>query len=374
MKSYGEPMNKSEPLATGDVDKIRQTSMYSSIPEEIRAEFERFGSYNGVKTAIHLPNGREANIFFVEPLRRSQKSNFDLYLRFTVTWLRFVSRIASPSCAQSLNIYILLTDLKKSIPASTKEPIDHIHSNTAFTTSCSSKNDIFIYRREEWLKVLFHESFHCLGLDFSAEPAEESNRRIVTAFPAVNPGTDIRLYESYCETWAEIMNIMFCLFTTKTGKILPFSTRRFSAVLKKEQRFSIQQSNKLLKRAGYRYKDLFSRPPPNKDFYRENTNAFSYYVIKSVLLSHIDEFVNWCQSNYARNEIHQILQFPKELNSIRNSGMNGTIEVGDRVGNYCELVERLAINDRYLSAVKNSKPNASKTMRMTSIDPLWISR
>ena len=39
--------------------------------------------------------------------------------------------------------------------------------NTAFTYTCNRNNVIHIYRQEEWFKVLIHETFHNLNMDFS---------------------------------------------------------------------------------------------------------------------------------------------------------------------------------------------------------------
>ena len=65
-----------------------------------------------------------------------------------------------------MNIYIFLTDLKKKLPEHTGQEIGKINVNTGFTMTCRPKSNIVIYRKEEWFKVLIHETFHNFGLDF----------------------------------------------------------------------------------------------------------------------------------------------------------------------------------------------------------------
>ena len=51
-----------------------------------------------------------------------------------------------------------------------QKPLVQSHVNSGYTYTCKENNEIVIYREEEWLKVLIHESFHAYGLDFSSFP------------------------------------------------------------------------------------------------------------------------------------------------------------------------------------------------------------
>ena len=355
-------------LTPTEISNIQKASMYSHIPEEIRDIFEST-SRHGVKYKTKLLRGRNVNIHIVFPKSKKNQTNIQIYLENIIAWLNFVSEIASQECAQTLNIYLLLTDEIKQFPTIDVEPIDMIHANTAFTKSCSVVNDIFVFRREEWFKVFMHETFHCFGLDFSSSIGDESNRRILSLFPAINPKTDIRLYETFCEMWAEVFHLMFCLYTTKTGKCVKFEGNVFCRALHKEQQFSIYQSNRVLDRADYKYVDLFSLPENNKPLYSEKTQAFSYYVIKSIMLWNLDRFIKWCVV-YSDAKKHNL---PIQFNH-------------DHISNYCDFIEELVANDgNYKEMVekveRSDNSNIQKnyavlvanenTMRMTSIDPKW---
>jgi hypothetical protein len=361
-------------LGDAGIKNIHSVSMYSHIPQKIRKEFESIKQI-GITCEAELSGGRKCIIHIVAPshsFSRQEPNGFSLentcippssspeyiaynsfesYVVDILTWLNFASSIASPQCAQTLHIYLLLTDAKKRIPDLDTEPIDQIHANTAFTTSCSPKNSIFIFRREEWFKVLMHETFHCFGLDFSSSIGDKSNERILSIFPAVDPNTDIRLYETFCEMWAELFHIMFCLFHKKCKK---FSEKKYREALVKEQRFSIYQSNKILKCAGYNYKSILVFP--SSPLYKENTQAFSYYVIKSILVWNLDKFIAWC-SKYTKSTIP--IQFDI-----------------DHIDQYCDLVEQLTKTDRGYTNATGKRPSReimnitdiAHTLRMTSID------
>ena len=338
-------------LGDSDIKNIHSVSMYSYIPQKIREEFESI-KQTGITCEAELSRGRKCIIHIVAPSHSN--NSFESYVVDILTWLNFASSIASPQCAQTLHVYLLLTDAKKRIPTLDTEPIDQIHANTAFTTSCSPKNSIFIFRREEWFKVMMHETFHCFGLDFSSSVGDKSNERILSIFPAVNPNTDIRLYETFCEMWAELFHIMFCLFHKKCRK---FSEKKYREALVKEQRFSIYQSNKVLKCAGYNYKSILVFP--SSPLYTENTQAFSYYVIKSIMMWNLDQFIAWCLKYAKSKENHIPIQF-----NIRH------------INQYCNLVEQMTKNDRGYANATEKRPSReilniadiTHTLRMTSID------
>jgi len=346
------------PITDQDLAHIKSAGMYPHIPEKIRREFEST-EQQGARYETKLARGRKVEIYIAAP--KSLPTNE--YLNNIIAWLNFIDNVASHKCAQTLHIYLLLTDAKKRLPEIDTEPIDMIHANTAFTTSCSSVNDIFVFRREEWFKVLMHETFHCFGLDFSSSIGDKSNSHILSLFPNVDPKTDIRLYETFCEMWGEVFHLMFCLFTTSSGECLQFSESKFYKALRKEQLFSIYQSNKILQRAGYQYKELFSTSSSlTKKKYNEKTQAFSYYVIKSLMLWNLDRFMKWC-AKYA----HESIQFNQDQDHIAEY-CNFVEELTKRDGGYKKMTERINIRKNKAGGKNIEDTN---TLRMTSIDPEW---
>jgi hypothetical protein len=316
------------------------SSTYNHIPHQIREQFESEQN-NGIETHVDLLS-RKAHIYILAP---GNSADFKPEISKMVAWLNYVSVFADSKCSKDLHIYVLLTNNLKQLPDTNDEPIDTIHANTAFTTSCSAENEIFIFRREEWFKVFLHETFHCLGLDFSSsnELTVLSNKYILSKFPILAKNTDVRLYETYCEVWAEIYSLLFHLFLK-----IPFHTSKFNEALKKEQEFSLHQSNKLLRRAGFIYADIFELLSPDSKPYSENTNAFSYYILKSSILWNLDGFIQWC----LKENNPSTLQFNKT-----------------KINKYCEFVYQCMANEKYRKMAKHMKPLRGqfnrKTLRMT---------
>ena len=213
-------------------------------------------------------------------------------------WLRFVSTFLHKhtKCSQTVNIYLFLTNHLKTVPTHSYEPIHQQHVNTAFTTSCISKTtDIFVFREEEWFKVLIHETFHNLGLDFIDADNSNINKSILELFPI--SVRDLRLYETYSEMWGEIMNILFIVYWTeppaKKGR-LPIVrwTQMAEQCFEIEQAFSLFQAHKILCLHKLKYNDLFVAEKAAQ--YSEQTQIFCYYILKSIWMHHINSFLEFC--------------------------------------------------------------------------------
>ena len=169
------------------------------------------------------------------------------------------------------------------------------NANTAFTFACKLKNEVYLYRKEEWFKVLAHELFHSLGLDFSEYDCSEVEKKIFHIFPVK---VDLRLYESYTELWGELINAMFIsYFSLPKGEPIEKMIRKLQHFLYQERMFSIYQASKILTHFGMSYDDLYSKHPnsvQSRQSYKETTPILSYYIIKNILMFHITAFMEWC--------------------------------------------------------------------------------
>jgi hypothetical protein len=199
-------------------------------------------------------------------------------------------------CSKIVNIYLFLTDHKKILPTNEQTNISYINVNTAFTTGCiDSETSIMVYREEEWFKVFMHETMHNLGLDFNEKNSPHINALIHQTFPISVP--DIRLYETYAEMWANIMNILFVVYFTdipaKKGR-LPIVrwTQLFTKRLYLEQLFSLFQATKILVYHKMKYSDLFVAE--KAVMYTENTQMFCYYILKCIWIMNINSFLEFC--------------------------------------------------------------------------------
>ena len=273
--------------------------------------------------------------------------NLRKYMKKIYLWFYLVDRYPNPKCSKHVNVYIHLTPFTKRIPTD-GSPIDQINANTAFTTFCSSSTDIHVYRIEEWFKVLIHESFHNLGLEFSPFITEAINRIILEMFPVKS---QVNLGESYAEIWAELINCAIVSYLTSRDKTNHTGMlARLDSFLDIETKFSLVQCAKVLKHNRMKYSDFFSSSSAARQLYAENTNVLSYYVIKSILMYHKNDFIAWCVSNNKNT-----LDFQKTPANINR---------------YCELIRKLYRKPDFLHNITTASTirGHEHTLRMTAIE------
>jgi len=224
-------------------------------------------------------------------------------------WYYFISRFSSEECSKRVNLHIYNIDEKKVFPEH-GEPIGSFHVNSAFTTSCMPETSVYIYRNEEWYKVLMHESFHNFGLDFSSLDENYGNQPILSLFPHVE-AKSIRIYESYCETWATFFNaFMHGFFSTQKKENVSLILKKTKSMICDECIFSIMQTVRILNHYGFTYSSFIRKFADSKKMV-EHTNVFSYYILKSILLCQFDHFFTWSKRN---NE--SILVFRKNYKTV----------------------------------------------------------
>jgi hypothetical protein len=170
-----------------------------------------------------------------------------------------------------------------------------------------------VYRKEEWFKVLIHETFHNFGLDFSDMNTSECNKRILALFPV---NSEVNLYESYTECWAEILNACFCsFFFLKNKKNTTEFLSMANNIIHLERTYSFFQLVKTLHFMSLTYTNLYKKEMNDhilrETMYKEKTNILAYYVIKTILLNNYNGFLEWCKTHN-----FSLLQFNKTNKNI----------------------------------------------------------
>jgi hypothetical protein len=271
------------------------------------------------------------------------------YVEKIMIWLYIVQQVASPYCSKELHLFIYHTSLQKWLPDSTHVVLDQIHVNTAFTYVCNPVSEIVVFRKEEWFKVLMHETFHNFALDFSNMNDSAMDDRIRKLF---HVQTDVNLFESYTEFWARLWNAVFCsFFLMKRGEKEKDFLFHFDSFVRTEIIFAFFQMVKILHFMGIQYKDII-REKSNK--YKENTNVLAYFVLTLVLLSHYNDFLSWCKK-------HNPLFF-----AFQKTNQNLHL--------FCDFIEKKYRDKIMLNGVKSMEtffssnmlsPHLRKNMRMT---------
>lgn len=297
---------------------------------------------------------------------------YNKYAKQIFMLIAILTHYSSKECSQILNIYIYFTDFKRMLPDKNYDILEHYNVNGGLTTTCDKNSEIFVYRKEEWFKVLTHELFHNLGLDFSAMDVRDIHNKIKKLFPI---DSKINLYESYCEFWARLLNLVFCSYNVidnKNDKETFVLCMEFFIQI--ERIFSLFQCNKILNFLGLRYKDLYNNDNASKiareNLYREKTNVFAYYVVTTFLLDNYINVMTWCNDNnllfFQFNNTKKTLDL--FYNLIESSySRNSFLKNLECVSNSTEKYKKNKRQTKYRNKEFN-KHDILKTTRMTIME------
>jgi hypothetical protein len=256
-----------------------------------------------VKTNLYVTNHKfniDKRVFNVNIITYNNKFNDNNKLKTLYITLFLFNYLSNNStCSNHLNIYIYCTSFIKKLPDSFKI-LDSENINSGFTRTCMSHNDIYIFRNEEWNKVLIHECMHAFGFDFSHSKENDiySSKIIQKIFPV---NFDLALYEAYCETYTIYINLIIKAFLTTYSKNSPDFDKKVLDktfnMFNNEIYFSLFQSSKILHYYDINYNMLHTKNKTVIYKYDEYTPVFSYFIIKTILIYHFNDFFKWCYTN-----------------------------------------------------------------------------
>ena len=215
------------------------------------------------------------------------------------------------------NIYIWLTDMKKQFPKKGQIlGMDNVNSASCdvYPPDIQKNGDIYIWRKEEILKVLIHELLHSLRYDYYSQNKVLDNM-LKKEF---NVNNHLNINESYTETLATILNCIY--FTIENGRSFEY----FLALLSNEIGYSDRQVQKILKHYNYHHFGELYRKNSNRIF-KQNASVFSYYILKNILLNNVSEFIKYAMQNKLKypkkgNQSYYKLIMNSSQNMIHNNG------------------------------------------------------
>lgn len=266
---------------------------------------------------------------------------YNEYIEKIYIIIHILHNYSSIECGKHLELFFYLTDLKKYIPNNSLEEINPIHINSAYSDVCVTNSEIVIYRKEEWMKVLIHELFHNYGLDFSKINYDNLKKNIKEIFPI---NTDCLLTESYAEFFAELINVALTTFYLNDTLNISTYVKNAQYLLFYEQLFSLFQCVKVLNTIGLSYENLYMRNEAsellrNNIYYKENTNVFCYFVVKSILLYNCNDFLFMCYNNNLN-----VLDFRK--NEMNLKSFQDFIKKFYREKKFIQIIKKIETNIR----------------------------
>jgi hypothetical protein len=146
-----------------------------------------------------------------------------------------------------------------------------------------TNGEIYIYRKEEFYKVLIHELLHSNYTDEKIMKEDTLNRIVCSSYP-------ILVHEIYVETLATIFHLFYYACVHGLDDIgIPFEI---------EKRYALYMRQKILKHYGISsIHDILKKKTTScKKSFPQGTNVFSYYIFKPNLLYSMSEFGEWMQT------------------------------------------------------------------------------
>ncbi len=185
---------------------------------------------------------------------------------------------------------IYYTSLLKSLHDNPEIPFGVEQINSAMTQYPS----IMIWRKEEIIRCVLHELIHYYNLEFRFYTYPTKLKFEIYNLYRINALTSIRPNESFCETFANIFNII--IFLMKTKKYIGYED--FIKSLIKEINFSILQIAKIFVFLKYENcKDFYLPSINGYDLRQTNTDVLCYFYFKTKLLINLDKFLDILNPN-----------------------------------------------------------------------------
>lgn len=335
------------------LSELPKGDKYEIIDDELQQRCESLESFRKYEFSIGSQDSNHKINVYLSSLKSDVKQ-FPRVLKKIKIWIYTLIHFIKELCSPNINIYLYFTDHKKKLPDSSNTIIDETNANTAFTFACNMKrtsNDIYVYRTEEWFKVLIHETFHTFGLDFSAKNQTRLNEMIHSVFPVKN---DPAFYETYTEVWAEILNIMVITLNIKN------EDSRFDKMEKMvfyESLFSQFQCAKILDFMDIEYYQLWGKDAKSiekrNEKYKENTNIMAYFIFKSAVFYKINDFVEWCIQH--------------NNNSLNFNGKNDVkfFKFLLKIYNQADYIQTIQNMKEFIAKQSNKQQFVLKTLRMS---------
>ena len=295
-KCFSYKVNKINSIA--DIPRSSMNDSYF-FPQHIQKYIDENSMYS-LEFNCKIKN-REINVFFIffNHITPKNLSIINKQIEMVYVWFYILDYYSIKECSNTVDLYVYFTPFEKKLPNNQLNILSSEHVNTGYTTGCKPNTEIVIYRKEEWFKVFIHETFHNFGLDFSDMNLSHVNKLMREIF---NVNIEYNIYESYCETWARIINVMFYSYFSCNENVRDkYFASEFQKNMNYEAIHSLYQMVKILHFLDLRYDIVNEKSKDNikicNHLYKEKSSVFSYYVITGLLLNNYSKFMYWCKKN-----------------------------------------------------------------------------
>lgn len=206
-------------------------------------------------------------IIYTKKLTRNIINDIRLMMNRFYTMINFFKNNNIKYNQTKFEFNYIPTNFKKTLPKTIKT-LGENEINSGM--SLIYMNKIYLWRREENLKVFLHELFHCLGFDrFLIEKKCDLNKYF-------NLEHNLSCNEAYNELCTMIYHCCF----------LKIENRKFNLIklIEKNRLFTMFQIKQILQY--YNFKEL-----NNNKLFRQNTSIFSYFILKGFYLFNFNKLI-----------------------------------------------------------------------------------
>ena len=229
---------------------------------------------------------------------------------FEIIIRRIIFMMKISNVHKNLNVQIYDTPFKKKFNCNNSHKCGNLNHNNV-NSGLSYANNVIIFRKEEYLKLLIHEVIHALDIDYKYETYDDQEP-LLNLF---NVNTEnLLINESYVETWAILINIYLVLFEKKTYKKGKINLDLFKKYLKMEITHGLIQSAKLCNYYNIdNFNEMFyNEKIKNNKLYLDTVNTFSYHIIKTLNLYNIKNFLkNFRDNKYIMKKTYNYNKYIK---------------------------------------------------------------
>lgn len=229
------------------------------------------------------------NIKSVVYLNRT-KNNFNLEFFKLV-----IQRASTIVKDKVISIVLIPSPAKKQFEFS--KPLEPRNTNSGFTYI--HRNEIIIFRLEEFPKVIIHELIHH-DKNIHSDFISPHNKQLIFKHFNFHPATNFILNEAIVELWATIIHLSL---------VSKFYNIDFNLLLETEIQYSLFKSNQLL--------NLQKKQKQKKWF--DKCNIYCYIIFKTIFLYYHNEFIKIYSFPYDDTKITQFLISHSKLPIVKSN-------------------------------------------------------
>ncbi len=225
------------------------------------------------------------NLYYI--LDRKINSNDKKIIKICIRIILIMSKLLNNNNKIYINIYPTKHKKKLNNEFNILGP-NEINSGYTLINPLPKPGKIYIYRKEELIRVLIHELLHAYHYDYNLY--NEKNEEIYNLYNLYNKN-NINSSESMVDKHAIIIN---CIYNS-----LRYDYKTFIEMLNYEKEFNKIQIAKILKYYNYSsINDIYRKN--NKEKFKQNSNIISYFFTKFNDHKNIDKLIEKKYNNTLR--------------------------------------------------------------------------